>query len=366
MVKLDDIQRPALLVNEDQVRRNIQWMAEKAERCGVRFRPHFKTHQSREIGQWFREAGVKAITVSSLTMARYFVEDGWDDITVAFPVNLREMDLINDLAGRIQLNVLAVHPETVAALESGLRTSVGLFIKVDSGYHRTGVDPDDHTVMERFAEELAACRRVRFRGLLTHAGHSYKARSKDQIQAVHRQSLAAMARVKDALASRYPDLQVSVGDTPTCSVAEDFSGVDEIRPGAFVFYDLTQFRIGACTMEEVAMAAACPVVARHPDRGEVVIYGGAVHLSKDAVEGPDGKPVYGWVAEFAEDGWKAPTGCCSVTAVSQEHGIVRACPEHLERLRVGDLVAVVPAHCCLTANLMGAYQTLDGRVISRL
>ncbi|WP_218588352.1 alanine racemase [Desulfacinum infernum] len=365
-MKLEGIGVPTLLVDEGKVRRNISAMAEKAERCGVRFRPHFKTHQSREIGQWFREVGVRAITVSSLTMARYFADDGWDDITVAFPVNLREVDLINDLASRIHLNLLAVHPETVRSLEAGLRAPVDLLVKVDSGYHRTGVDPDDTPTLERFAEELAACRRVRFRGILTHAGHSYKARSLDRILAVHRQSLDAMARAKDVLASRYPDLEVSVGDTPTCSVADDFPGVDEIRPGAFVFYDLMQFRIGACRLEEVAMVAVCPVVARHPDRGEVVIYGGAVHLSKDAVEGPDGRPVHGWVTELDEAGWKTPTGCCSVSAVSQEHGIVRACPEHLERMRVGDLVAVVPVHCCLTANLIGAYRTLDGRVISRL
>ncbi|SMC18712.1 D-serine deaminase, pyridoxal phosphate-dependent [Desulfacinum hydrothermale DSM 13146] len=366
MVKLDRIQRPELILDEAKVRRNIEAMAQKAEKCGVRFRPHFKTHQSREIGRWFREVGVTAITVSSLTMARYFADDGWDDVTVAFPVNLREMAAIDDLASRIRLHLLAVHPETVEALERDLRHPVGLFIKVDCGYHRTGVLPEDTATWERFVEVLQGSRQVAFRGILTHAGHSYKARGADEIVAVHRQALKAMARAKEVLASLYPDLQVSVGDTPSCSVAEDFPGVDEIRPGAFVFYDLMQHRIGACAMEDVAMVAACPVVARHPQRRELVLYGGAVHLSKDGVEGPDGAPVYGWVSAWGEDGWELPTGCCRVIALSQEHGIVRVCPEHWDRFRVGDLAAVTPVHCCLTANLLGAYRTLDGRVITRL
>ena len=73
-------------------------MAGKAHANRLVFRPHFKTHQSHLIGQWFREEGVTKITASSLSMAAYFAEDGWDDITVAFPVNIREMDTINELA----------------------------------------------------------------------------------------------------------------------------------------------------------------------------------------------------------------------------------------------------------------------------
>ena len=47
-------------------------MAAKARSAHVRFRPHFKTHQSLEIGRWFREFGVDAITVSSVGMAAFF------------------------------------------------------------------------------------------------------------------------------------------------------------------------------------------------------------------------------------------------------------------------------------------------------
>jgi hypothetical protein len=51
-------------------------------------------------------------------MAQYFVDDGWNDITVAFPVNLREAGIINELAGRIQLNLLAEDSEGHGLVDS--------------------------------------------------------------------------------------------------------------------------------------------------------------------------------------------------------------------------------------------------------
>ena len=88
--KWNAITRPTLLLDVVRARRNIARMADKARRNGVRFRPHFKTHQSAAIGAWFRAEGVACITVSSVTMARYFADQGWQDITIVFPVNVRE------------------------------------------------------------------------------------------------------------------------------------------------------------------------------------------------------------------------------------------------------------------------------------
>ena len=81
---------PTMVLNEEICKSNIARMAQKAKAAGVTFRPHFKTHQSREIGEWFRASGVEKITVSSLNMAMKFAEWGWNDITVIFPINCLE------------------------------------------------------------------------------------------------------------------------------------------------------------------------------------------------------------------------------------------------------------------------------------
>ena len=89
--------------------------------------------------------------------------------------------------------------------------------------------------------------------------------------------------LKQKYLSQFPDLITSYGDTPSCSLADNFEGFDEIRPGNFVYYDVMQYHIGSCSLDEIAVAVACPVVAIHPERNEVVIYGGAVHFSKEFI-----------------------------------------------------------------------------------
>ncbi|MBU0765547.1 MAG: alanine racemase, partial [Bacteroidetes bacterium] len=137
------VRYPALLLDKQKCLRNISRMAEKARRNNLIFRPHFKTHQSALIGEWFREAGISAITVSSLWMAEYFAGHGWNDITVAFPVNVREADRINRLSKRISVNLVVDSAIAVQMLDCRLDRPVNAFVKIDAGYGRAGLPSDD-------------------------------------------------------------------------------------------------------------------------------------------------------------------------------------------------------------------------------
>jgi D-serine deaminase-like pyridoxal phosphate-dependent protein len=358
------ITRPTLILNEAIARRNIARMADKARRSGVRFRPHFKTHQSAVIGEWFRAEGVSAITVSSVVMAEYFAEHGWDDITLAFPVNWLEIEAINALAARIKLGLLVESVETARFLGERLAVPANAWLKIDAGYGRTGLAWDDFAGQKAVAGALAEASPVRLRGLLTHSGQTYHAHGATAIRAVWEQTAERMNAARDALAAAgFPGLELAPGDTPGCAVVDDFPGVDEIRPGNFVFFDAMQVEIGACGWPDVAVAVACPVVARHPERGQLVIHGGAVHLSKEYLTVPDGRAQYGLVALPVEVGWGAPVPGVYVTGLSQEHGIVSAPPDFLARVQVGDLLMILPVHSCLTANLLGRYRTTLGEII---
>jgi len=138
---------------------------------------------------------------------------------------------------------------------------------------------------------------------------------------------------------------------------------DEIRPGNFVFYDLKQERIGSCSEQEIAVAVACPVVAKHAERNEIVLYGGAVHLSKDSFVDQDGTQVFGRVALFEDDSWSSSLPDTFVSSLSQEHGIVRTTAEILSRVHVGDVLVILPVHSCLLAYLLQDYHTLDGEIL---
>lgn len=344
---------PTLLVDEGRCRENIRFMSEKAKLHGLNFRPHFKTHQSHEIGNWFRDYGVTSITCSSLSMAEHFVQDGWNDITVAFPVNVLEKDRINDLASKIQLNLLVESVESVERLMEFLNHPVRLLIKLDLGTHRTGIDSKNLHQIHEIIRSIESSDKMTFWGFLGHAGHSYGARGEDEILQVHSD---AMTQIR-ALRQSFPHAYISYGDTPTGSRAEDFEGIDELRPGNFAFYDLMQEQIGSCSMNQIAVALACPVVAKHPERNEVVIYGGGVHFSKDSIE-VNGKKRFGVIVSDRGDGWGEPTPDVFLEKISQEHGIIKAADSWIEDLRIGDVVKVLPVHSCLTMDLLRKFQVV--------
>ncbi len=362
----ETIVKPTLLLDEAAARANIRRMAQKTRAAGVQFRPHFKTHQSIEVAEWFRAEGIRAITVSSLDMAEYFAQAGWEDITLAVPANLRQAPGLNRLAGQVHLGLLVESLEAVHGLGQALQSPVDLWIKVDAGAHRTGIPWNDTGAAERLAAGIRAYPHLRLVGLLTHAGHSYTAPDAPAALAIFNESTAHMGELRAALAQRgIAPLRVSVGDTPGCSAATDFGAADEVRPGNFVFYDAEQYLFGACQWRDIAVALACPLVALHPERGEAVIYGGAVHLSKDFYELPN-RRLYGLVCLPEGERWSAPLADAWVDRVSQEHGILRLSPPDLAKLHVGDLVCLLPAHSCLTAQCMGYYLTLDGHRIEMM
>ena len=128
-----NIIRPTLVISKNTALNNIAQMTTKAEKSGVIFRPHFKTHQSSEIGEWFRDFCIRQITVSSVQMAEYFAEHGWSDITIAFPVNILEIENLRQLSKKINLNLLVESADTVRYLVKHLSTSYHPDLQTHSG-----------------------------------------------------------------------------------------------------------------------------------------------------------------------------------------------------------------------------------------
>ncbi len=353
------ITKPTLLIDETKVRKNIRMMAEKARKSDAILRPHFKTHQSATIGRWFAEEGITCATVSSVDMARYFADAGWKDLTIAFPYNPLEAETIQKLASEIRLNVLIVSKEALEHLNNHVDAPVGYFIKLDVGTHRTGVMPDNFTEIQAMAKSNQPHHELK--GLLAHAGHTYQPLTREEASKIYHQSLAAFDQVSQAFGRK--DLIYSYGDTPSCSLLDDFSAVQELRPGNFAFYDVMQHHFGSCTLEDIAVCMACPVVSIHPDRGEVVVYGGGVHFSKDFIQVSD-RRVFGTVVSTDGMSWET-TPRATVDRLSQEHGIIRGSSDFINSVRIGDLVGILPVHSCMAADLQGYYVSLAGQRIEK-
>ncbi|MCU4164749.1 alanine racemase [Carboxylicivirga caseinilyticus] len=360
------ITRPTLLLDKGKCIANIEKMVRKAQENNIVFRPHFKTHQSSEIGEWFKQLDIECITVSSVKMAEYFAANGWKDITIAFPSNILEWENINQLATKININLVVESIETIKFLEEKINSPIGIYIKVDTGYGRTGVKADDFVTIKQLLNSLKTCKNLIFIGYLCHTGHTYNTRSKKEIEAINKSASEQLLALKTFMASDFPLAEISFGDTPSCSVLNDFGDYNEIRPGNFVFYDETQYKIGSCNRNEIAVALASPIVAKHPERNEIVVHGGAVHLSKDTIKDENDKNYYGIAVELNNNGWDTDKVVGTVTKISQEHGIITVEDSVMNRINVGDLVAILPIHSCLTANLMKEYLTTEGKKITMM
>jgi D-serine deaminase-like pyridoxal phosphate-dependent protein len=363
---MTEIIRPTLVIDKEKCLTNIERMAARAREHKLKFRPHFKTHQSAVIGDWFRMYNVNKITVSSVMMAEYFASHGWDDITIAFPVNVLEINNINRLAANIKLNILVENKEAATMLAEKIKSNLGVFIKIDTGSNRTGINSSKTGTIDSIIKIVVTNPKIRFKGFLAHTGHTYSALSTNEIFSRHFDALLKLISLKNRFRQNFPEIEVSLGDTPSCSICTNFNGIDEIRPGNFIFYDIMQFQLGVCDFNDIALRVICPVVAKHQSRNEIVIYGGAIHLSKEFLTNSAGKRYYGRIVINNNGKQTLLSDRNYVASLSQEHGILKISPRNFQLFRVGDLVEIVPVHSCLTANLFRKYYTTDGMEISMI
>jgi len=362
-MNIADIEVPTIIVDELKCKSNISRITDRANSSGVILRPHFKTHQSRIIGRWFREAGIEKITCSSVTMAEYFARDNWEDILIAFPFNIREIKRIRTLGQKIKLSISIPGSESAKLLASHCDFNIDVVIKIDTGYGRSGTLWNDTTEINQIVSILKSNSRINLTGLITHAGDSYGAQSRKAISDIYIQSVERMAEAKAA--SHLADLTISVGDTPTASVVETYAGIDEMRAGNYIFYDLMQYSLGVCSLDDIGIVVACPIVDIDRKAGKVVIYGGAVHFSKEYIE-IDGKKVFGQVAEAANSGWKTSEEAIYLAGISQEHGLINL-PGNIEfDYKIGDLIYILPVHSCLTSDAIGSYLSTNMMAIDHL
>lgn len=161
-------------------------------------------------------------------------------------------------------------------------------------------------------------------------------------------------------------MKISVGDTPSCILVDKLHGIEEMRPGNFVFFDVMQTVIGSCTDEEIALALACPVVAKDSSRNILVVYGGGVHLSKESVILYDGTEIFGRIALPSGKTWGKKLENCYVSSLSQEHGLVTVTKEVFNVISEGELIFILPVHSCLTADLMQGYRLPNGSAIDHM
>src|SRR5580704_7773980 len=237
----EDLVTPALVLDIDAAQRNIDRMASELRRIGpTTIRPHYKTHKSPELARRQVQAGANGLSMATVWEAAVLAAAGFDDLfvvnTVAHPDKIR---LLAELARDHRIMVAvddagAAAAQSAAAVRAG--STVGIFIEVDTGMNRCGVDTAaDALALARQVSELSG---LRFEGITGYEGHCTLTPSEDLRHEKQQQAMQLFTGVADLLEANGIACTIrSAGGIATWQWTAAYAGITEIQAGSYVVMD---------------------------------------------------------------------------------------------------------------------------------
>lgn len=338
-----ELDTPCVIIDLDKTEHNIITMQKEVSSKGAALRPHAKTHKLPILAHKQMIAGAIGITVAKLGEAEVMVAAGITDILIAYPiVGRQKLDRLAALSKKANIVVAVDCFETARAISERLQrevdAAIGMIVEMDSGFKRVGVDPGQ-AVLE-LAQKIASLPQIKFRGLMTFAGQSYDAANLDEVKAVAQQEGEIAVQTAQLLRDNglIVDI-VSVGSTPTSRFVAGVAGVTDVRPGTYIFGDLTQVSVGVHQLADCALTVKVTIVSR-PSPERAVIDAGTKVFTMDGPDSPIGTG-RGYVPEYPD---------IEVSWFTEEHGML-VLPEQCQHLKVGDTLEIIPNHCCAVINM---------------
>lgn len=352
MSGLADLHTPALLVDVDRLERNISRMAATFAGTGIALRPHVKTSKCWPVVRRQLDAGAVGLTCSTAAEVAWLRDMGVADLLWAHvPIGPRKVEFVVAAAAGGWLTVSldsveAARPLSAAAHAAGV--AVPFVLEVNTGQARLGVDPES---ARRIAADIVALPGLRLRGVLTHEGHIAGEADRASLERAGRTAGELLAQTADELRQAGHEIElVSVGSTPGATSAPFAGGVTEARPGTYVYYDANQARLGSCTLDDCALTVLARVVSvQRP--GRAITDAGIKAMSSDSI-GAAGS------VGLACDLCVTPLPDVAFADANEEHGFLLG--DGASRLRVGDLVRLVPNHACGATNMWSHVYAVRG------
>ena len=341
---------------------NVRAMQARAEQAGVALRPHTKTHKMVALALLQRSAGAQGITVAKVSEAEVFARRGYDDIRIAYTVvGTDKLERISALGAGVSFCVDSMEAARQVSEVFARHGSDGqVLVEIDAGYGRCGKRWDDPALVD-FVRHVAALPHLRVVGILTHEGNAYQPGQASVVMGEARdRMLAVAARLGEAGLASPDHFEISVGSTPSAYHFENASRsgfrITEIRPGNYVFNDITQVNLTVCGLQDCALTVLSSVVSKHRGRDgteRFFLDAGRKVLTSDQAPLSD---EYGTLLYHARRMVANPHA--RLTQLSEEHGwgMVRGGSTYA----VGDRVRIVPNHACVVVNTQDEAFLVDG------
>lgn len=337
---ISDLDTPALLIDLDIMERNLERVASYTKQHGLRLRPHIKTHKIPALARRQIELGAAGVTVAKVGEAEVMSAAQPPEILVAYPVlGWRKLDRLMPIARKTKLTVALDSLTAARQLSEAAReadVTVGVLAETDVGLGRVGVQPGDELV--ELAHKLAQLSCLELRGIAFYPGH---------IKAMDAEGERTVEALSELLSKALGDFDraglcrdiVSGGSTPTLFHSHKVTGLNEIRPGTYIFNDRNTVACGACQLEDCAASILTTVVSTARKEGMMIDGGSKTFFSDKLVTGEDN--LFGYVIDAPD---------ASFFRMNEEHGYVDLSASE-KRFDIGDRVRVIPNHICVAMNL---------------
>ena len=330
---------------------NIAAMQRIADGAGVRLRPHAKTHKCVEIARRQVAVGAVGLTVAKPAEAAVFIRAGIRSVKLCYPMieaeAIRQVLSLAREHGAELIFVIdsALGLQVLDGIAAGFGAVVPVYLEVDVGLHRCGVAPDGPALVN-LAGQAAASPNLDFLGLTAHAGHAYAATDRDAAARIAEEERLTMLAAKQRLAENgIAAREICVGSTPSIWAQRDFTGITEIKPGNYVFNDLTQLGIGVVGWDQLALTIAATVVSANDTY--LIIDAGSKTLTSDL--GPHGNnSITGHGRAFTLDEIPGEHPGRTITKLSEEHGWIA---HDSNPLPLCTRLVIYPNHSCPVVNL---------------
>ena len=337
---ISEIETPAVVIDLDVMDRNLSRMAQYSQAHNLNLRPHTKSHKIPELAARQLASGASGITVAKIGEAEVMLDYGITDILIAYPlVGKEKVQRLAKLGERAELTVSLDSIEAAKAISDELsrrNTKIKILVELDVGFRRCGVGNENEAL--GLAQMIVNLPGLEFKGLMFFPGHF-------QVGPAERAALlvpvnAFLDRTLEAFSrADLPVSTVSGGSTPTAREAHQFHGVNEIRPGMYIFNDRNMVGIGIATVDDCALSVVATVVSTSVS-GRAIIDAGSKTFASDRYQAGDGRG-FAIVREDSET---------ELEAVSEEHGHLNI-SRSSRPFRVGDRLTLIPNHVCNTVNM---------------
>ncbi|KAF1946426.1 hypothetical protein EJ02DRAFT_233089 [Clathrospora elynae] len=422
--KLADLPTPAVVLDRAIIRRNCTTMLNVCSELGVGFRPHVKSHKTTELSKLqVGESGPADLITSTIIEAESLApwllkcqaEGREASVLYGVPVSQSGIPRLVTLASKLgpgSVNVIIDNEDAFGKFHDRLLASennvqLGIFIKIDTGYHRAGIktsSPAFPSLVQTIVSKTQhAGSRAFLKGFYSHFGHSYAGNTEDDAANGLIEELVGLEEALKAVPSSFTrKLVLSVGATPTATAAQnllsrsspkvqEFQGVlkrlqkdhaVELHAGVYPLLDCQQVATHArpssssreatwafqpLSKENIAIRMLVEVTSVYNERSkpEALVSAGSLAMGREPCKSYTGwgivTPALGNSnAKHIYDEREGKTGWI-VGRISQEHGILTWEGERSEcnELSIGDKVMVWPNHACVTGAGFGWYLIVD-------